>query len=327
MAGLFSAWPGRRRAKGGVLAVSVTENAFRYVLAAQAGEGGATLAAWGAETRDYQTRETFLKRVKSGLPPAARTIAVLDPAQYRIHPMEAPNVPREELREAVRWQAVELLEGAPEDYTLDVLSVGGPEEAAGKVIAVVAHNDVIRGLMRECEALGCPLEAIDVCETAQRNLLAASFAGEADAPGVAGALVANAGRALLVVAVQGQLYFFRRFDFDADMVAVPVDETQPALISQGVGAETAARSLDQLNRSLQMWDDSYPHLPLATLRVDAGARTQALVERLRPETGVDTRPLALEAAFRVTPGRAAFPWTDTAYLPLLGALLRPAEPA
>ncbi len=327
MAGLLSGWPGRKRAMGGILAIGAGDNVFRYVLASEANEAGATIAAWGTEQRDYQTQETFLKRVKSVLPPAGRVIAVLDPGEYQIHQLEAPNVPREELREAVRWKAVEFLEGAPEDYTLDVLTVEGAGEVVNKVIAVVAHNDVIRSLMRSGERLGRPLAVIDVCETAQRNLLHAVLATQADAPAVAAALVAHAGRALLVVAVQGQLSFFRRFEFDADMVAVPVNEAQAALISEGVGAETAAKSLSQLNRSLQMWDDSYPHLPLGTLRVEAGVKTAALVDRLRTETGVDARPLDPSAVFRVAAGKAAFPWADTAYLPLLGALLRPAEPS
>jgi len=327
MAGLLSGWPGKRRAPGGILALGAGDSVFRYVLASEANETGATIAAWGTELREYQTQETFMKRVKTVLPPAGRVIAMLDPGEYQIHQLEAPNVPREELREAVRWKAVEFLEGAPEDYTLDVLTVEGAGDVVNKVIAVVAHNDVIRSVMRNCEKLGRPVAVIDVCETAQRNLLHAVLATQADAPAVAAALVAHAGRALLVVAVAGQLSFFRRFEFDADMVAVPVNEAQATLISEGVGAETVARSLSQLNRSLQMWDDSYPHLPLGSLRVEAGMKTAALADRLRTETGLDARPLDLSAVFRVAAGKPAFPWADTAYLPLLGALLRPAEQA
>jgi hypothetical protein len=130
---------------------------------------------------------------------------------------------------------------------------------------------------------------------------------------------------LLVVAVHGQLYFFRRFEFETDMVAVPVDEAQAALIGVGAGAETAARSLTQLNRSLDLWDDSHPHLPLGTLRVEAGPRTEEIVERIRPDAGVDTRPLDVSRIFKAAAGLGDAPWLDTAYLPLLGALLRPAE--
>jgi MSHA biogenesis protein MshI len=324
MAGLLSGWPGRRRQKGGVLALSTGDNSLRWVLASESNEGGATIAAWGTEERGFQNREAFMKRVKSVLPAAQRVIAVLDPRDYQILQLDAPNVPPEEVREAVRWRATEFLEGSAQDYTLDVLAVAGAGEVVSKVIAVVARNDVIRTHMQECEKLGRPLSVIDVCETAQRNLLHAVLQTEPDAPGVAAALVAEAGRALLVVVVKGQLAFFRRFEFDTDMLAVPVDEAQAALITEGVGAETATRALNQLNRSLDLWDDSYPHLPLDTLRVEAGAKTGAIIERLKSDVGVETRALALSTIFKVAPGRAGSPWTDTAYLPLLGALLRPA---
>lgn len=317
--------PWRKRARGGTLAVASSEDTLRYVLASAADERGATLEAWGTEARGYQTSEAFAKRLKASLPYAGRVIAVLEPREYQILQLEAPAVPESELKAAVRWQVMEFLEGSPHDYTLDVLSVPGASQAPGKAIAVAAHNDVVRGLMLAWERMGRPLDVIDVCETAQRNLLHAVLALEPEAPAVAAALVAEARRALLVVSVGGQLQFFRRFEFDTDMVAMPADETQSALIGEGAGAETATRSLVQLNRSLNLWDDNNPHLPLATLRVEAGARTDAVIERIQADVGVETRALALSTIFKVAPGSGEPPWLDAGYLPLLGALLRPAE--
>lgn len=317
--------PWRARSRGGTLALSWTDDCVRYVLASQADERGATLASWGTELRGYRAPDAFRKQLKAALPRAQRVIGVLDPREYQILQIEAPNVPAEELRSAVRWQAMEFLEGSPNDYTIDVLGAAGAGAAAGKVVAIAARNDVVRSLMMDCEALGRPLAVIDVCETAQRNLLHAVLLAEPDPPAVAAALVAEARRALLVVAVQGQLHYFRRFEFEADMVAMPVDEAQAALIGAGAGVEAAARSLTQLNRSLDLWEDSHPHLPLGTLRVEAGAKTAAIVERIRPDAGVDTRPLEPGKVFKVAPGNGPAPWLDTAYLPLLGALLRPAE--
>jgi MSHA biogenesis protein MshI len=296
-------------------------DSMRYVLASESSERGATLTAWGTQMRGYRTPEAFAKHLKATLPDAQRVIAVLGPGDYRILQMDAPNVPAAELVGAVRWRAMEFLEGSPHDYTLDVLGTPG----AGKAIAVAAHNNVVRSLMVACERLDRPLEAIDVCETAQRNLLHAVLAREPAATGASAALVAEGRRALLIVAVDGQLQFFRRFEFDTDMVAMPTDEAQSALIGEGAGAETAARSLTQLHRSLDLWDDSYPHLPLATLRVEAGHKTAAIIERIQADVGVDTRPLALATIFKAASGKAEPPWLDAAYAPLLGALLRPGE--
>lgn len=320
--GLLPGWPWQGRGKGDTLALTLNDNSLRYVLASRSDERGATLAAWGTELRGNQTREAFMKRIKTLLPTAERVIGVLDPRDYQILQIEAPNVPPEELQSAVRWKAMEFVEGSPLDYTLDVLPVGGESARAANVIAVVAHNDIVRARMLDCEALGRPLSVIDVAEISQRNLLHAVLLAESDAPNVAAALVADGGRALMTISVQGQLYFFRRFEFDIDILAA-VGDIQSELIGNDAAAEAVLRSLTQLLRSLDLWDDIYPHLPLGTFRVDAGVKTAAIVERLKPETGTDTRPLALSTLFKVPVSKAPSPWLDATYLPLLGALLRP----
>ena len=321
--GLLPGWPWRGRGKGDTLALTLNENSLRYVLASRSDERGATLAAWGTELRGNQTREAFMKRAKTILPTAERVIGVLDPRDYQILQIESPNVPPEELQSAVRWRAMEFVEGSPHDYTLDVLPVGGESARAANVIAVVAHNDIVRARMLDCEALGRPLSVIDVAETAQRNLLHAVLLAEPAAPSVAAALVADAGRALMIIAVQGQLYFFRRFEFDADILAT-ADDVESELIGNNARAEAVLRSLTQLHRSLDLWDDIHPNLPLGTFRVDAGVRTGAIVARLKSETGVDTQPLTVATIFKVPVSRVPPPWLDAAYLPLLGGLLRPA---
>ena len=316
-------WAGSRSARGGTLALTLTDNSVRYVRASTSDERGATIAAWGTELRGNQTREAFLKRIKALLPAAERVIAVLDPADYQIVQIEAPNVPLEELNSAVRWRATEFVDGSPHDYTLDVLAVSGEPGRPANVIAVLAHNDIVRARMLDSQTLGRALSVIDVVETAQRNLLNAVLLAESSPPRVAALLVTTAGRASMVVAVEGQLCFFRRFEFDADTLAVAVDEMQAALVGISASEELVARSLTQLHRSLDLWDDSHPKLPLGRLLVEAGPKTAAIINRLKPETGIDTRPLTLSAIFQLPPSKASPPWLDSAYLPLLGAVLRP----
>ena len=323
--GLLSGWSRRAGGKGDILALTLNDNSLRYVLASAADARGATITAWGTELRGSQTRDAFLKRTKTILPVAERVIAVLDPREYQILQIDAPNVPAEELHSAVRWRAMEFVDGSPHDYTLDVLTVPAEPARTGVVIAVIAHNDVVRTRMLDCVALGCPLSVIDVAETSLRNLLYAVLQAESAETDVAAALVADAGRALMVIVVNGQLYFFRRFEFDTDLLAVAVDELQSALVGTGAGEDAVSRSLMQLHRSLDLWEDSYPHLPLRSLHIDAGAKTGAILTRLQPETGVDTRMMALSTIFKVPVSRAPPPWLDGTFLPLLGALLRPAE--
>lgn len=322
---LWSGWPWQVRAKSGTLALALGENSIRYVFATATSEQKANVNAWGTVQRGTNGREAFMKRVKLALPPAARTIAVLDPRDYQILQLEAANVPAEEQRDAVRWKAVEYLDGPPQDYTFDVLPMTS-EAARGNIIAVAARNDLVRSQMIDCAELGYPLSVIDVVETAQRNLLRAALQGQPSTLKVAAALVADSGRALFIVAARGELCFFRRFDFDVDTLAVPVDKVQAALMSQGASAETAARSMMQLNRSLDLWDHSCPDLPIDVILVDAGAKTGAIIDRIKPEAGIEMRPLDLSKVFKLSSTSQPAPWQESAYLPLLGALLRSPEP-
>lgn len=317
--------PWRKPAKGSTLALTIADASVRYVFASASSERGATVVSWGTELRGSQTREAFLARVKGILPAAERTLVLLDTSDYQMLQLEAPNVPAGELKVAIRWRAMESLEGTPEDYTMDVLPVAADVGQLVQVLVAVARNEVIRARMLDCEQLGRSVKAIDVTETAHRNLLHAVLVAESDDPPVAAALIAFAGRALMVVSVQGQLCFSRRFEFDVDTLAVAEDDIRLALVSSSAGEESAERSMVQLHRSLDLWDVSYPNLPLATIRLDAGPKTPAVLDRLKPETGVDTRPLALSTIFYLPSAKQSPPWQDPSYLPLLGALLRPAK--
>lgn len=325
--GWLPSWLWPSGASGGTLALSLTDGGMRYVYASKADSRGATIDDWGIELRGNQSREAFLARMKSVIPNANRVIVVLDPADYQILQIEAPTVPVEEFESAMRWRVMEYVEGAPEDYTIDLLPLHAEPGRRADVITTVASNNIIRAKLLDCQALGLNCRIVDIPETCQRNLLHAVLLSESDEPPVAAALVANAGRALIIVSVRGQLYFFRRFDFDVDTLAVSTEASLEPLIGSSAGEESATRSLVQLHRALDMWDLSYANLPLATLRVDAGAKTPAVIDRLAPETGVDTRPLALSKIFNLPSIKASPPWQDPAYLPLLGALLRSKEGA
>ena len=333
-------WPWLMRAKGDTLALTVTAHSVRYVLASNASAQGATIDAWGNELRGNETQALFLKRVKALLPQAKRVIAVLDPEDYQFVQTDAPNVSPEELRDAVRWRAMEFLGVPPDDLTLDVLIIGDADTRLGGVFAAAAQNDVVRTRMLQYESLGLEPPIIDVAETGQRNLLKAVLAAEASAVGVAGALVKTGERALLTILVEGELFFSRRFDFDAASVAATAAESarevRAALTAQdssrsdgdnGAEPENARRSLLQLHRSLDLWDDNYAKYSLQLLLVDTGANSAAVATRLKREVTPEVRALPVANLFKTGVGGAPAPWHDTGYAALLGALLRPAGPA
>ncbi|MGV8992252.1 MAG: agglutinin biogenesis protein MshI [Thiobacillus sp.] len=99
---------------------------------------------------------------------------VLSPAMYKMRMLEAPNVPTDELRAAVRWQIQDMLDYHPDDGTVDVLEVPQPEHLnhARQLFAVAAKNSLLAEETEFAVEAGLKLVIIDIVETAQRNLAA-----------------------------------------------------------------------------------------------------------------------------------------------------------
>lgn len=101
------------------------------------------------------------------------TSLVLNTADYKLRVIEAPNVPPEELKSAVRWQIQDMLDFHADDGTVDVLEVPHPEHLshARQLFAVAAKNSLLAEETALASKAGLTLSIIDIIETAQRNLV------------------------------------------------------------------------------------------------------------------------------------------------------------
>ncbi len=99
---------------------------------------------------------------------------VLRPADYKLRLLDAPNVPADEVKSAVRWQIQDMLDFHANDGTVDVLAVPHPEHLTHvrQVFAVAAKNSLLAEEMALAANAGLNLTIIDIVETAQRNLVA-----------------------------------------------------------------------------------------------------------------------------------------------------------
>jgi MSHA biogenesis protein MshI len=97
---------------------------------------------------------------------------VLNHADYKLRLLDAPNVPAEELKSAVRWQIQDMLDFHANDGTVDVLEVPHPEHLshARQIFAVAAKNSLLAEEAVFATKAGLNLSIIDIMETAQRNL-------------------------------------------------------------------------------------------------------------------------------------------------------------
>jgi MSHA biogenesis protein MshI len=132
---------------------------------------------------------------------------VLNPADYRLRLLDAPNVPADELKAAVRWQLQDMLDFHADDGTVDVLEVPHPEHVshARQIFAVAAKNSLLADEAVLATNAGLNLTIIDIMETAQRNL-----AIRLEKPGRALAVFSFIeGGALLTLTLDGELCMAR----------------------------------------------------------------------------------------------------------------------
>ena len=109
-------------------------------------------------------------------------------------------------------------------------------------------------------------------------------------------------------------------------LAVSTHALSPFLLAVSASApasaesERAQRFLVEVQRSLDLWDRAWSSMPLATVRVFAGARSAELAIWLSRELGQPVLPMDVDAYF---PGFSGGSDQDRAMCwPLLGLLMR-----
>jgi MSHA biogenesis protein MshI len=276
---------------------------------------------------------------------SGEVMALLDADAYQILKIDTPNVPQDELKAAARWQIKDLLEVPLDELTLDVMHVGDDQPRAHKQLFVVAaSNSAIERVSRLGAAAGLPLDVVDIAETALRNLQSAAAAAEDLARRATAALLLQGGQCLLTICAHGELFYTRRLDWDARLLkratqtsAPRADAPAPLGYEYMPGDDLAFNGLDaelessplvlELQRSIDVWERSWPDLPLARLFLLVPELGQELATLMQRELGLRTSaidPAALFPGFEpATHGPAAY----AACLPLLGALLRQDERA
>lgn len=136
---------------------------------------------------------------------------LLGGGDYQLLSVDAPNVPPEELKTAVRWRLKDMLDFHVDDATIDVLDIPVDKNAAPRghsMFVVAARNSVIEQRQGLFGAAKLGLSVIDIPEMAQRNI-SALLAPEGRGLAM---LSFNGDGGLLTVTFNGELYLSRRID-------------------------------------------------------------------------------------------------------------------
>ncbi len=275
----------------------------RCEFAEVAGAGG-----WGEALARLARRHRLRRRDCSIL---------IEPEAYSLLLIEAPEVPAEELRAAVRWRIKDLIDFHIDDAVIDVFDVPAHKASArARMMYVVAARVPRVGEKTElARAAGLRVQVVDIPELAQRNIAAAL---PEDVAGVA-LLHLGARSGLLTLTRQGTLYLARR-----------VETGLEALPDGGGGADhpEVRDWLDTLvvevQRSLDYYESHFAQAPISALVLAPLARpVEGAVDYLAGQLAPAVRLLDLDDLIDMR--RPLEPELQARCFPVIGAALRHEE--
>lgn len=279
----------------GALAVDLTDRrpAVRLLPPAPVSDRADTLRSW---------RESI------GAP--VRGSAVLRSSEYRVLPIEPPDLPDAEQREAARWQIADALDFPVEQASIDLLRVpasGG--SYARQRFAVAAPHEHVQRWMQQCRDADLPLHAVDIPEMSMRNLSVLAAGDSAHAFVHVGLRSTR-----LALLWRRELCSFRQLDVSAQHLAERDDEGRQALIER--------LALD-VQRTVDAFVRQFSGVQLEALWLSSLHELEAVADALALLLAQRVRPFVLDEHVRV---EGPVPALDLArsldHLLVIGAALR-----
>lgn len=275
-------------------------------------EGTRPVLRW-ADTADWSDPARALRGLRrSRGVERLRSVALLQRHEYQWLPLDAPDVPREEWADALRWSLKDMVDFPVDSAGIALLEVPGAPAARrrAQLIAVAAAHAHLAPLAAAGTDAGAPWHAIDVPETALRNI--AALLG---APGQGQALLhTGETHSSLVVTADGELLLARHIDVSLAQLTDANEDTR---------TQAFERASLELQRTLDSVERQFSHVRLAGVQVVPGALLADFITYARelvyvPVVGFD---LAQAIDLSAVP-ELSDPAVQAAFLPAIGAALR-----
>ncbi|MDP4302602.1 hypothetical protein [Leptothrix discophora] len=161
-----------------------------------------------------------------------RSVALLRRDQYQLLPLDAPDVPRESWRDAVRWQLKDMVDFAVEDAGIDLLEVPADASQRGRagLLAAIAPRQALEAVVQAGDNARMPWQAIDLPDTALRNLCTLAE----DGPRGLALLWLGEQHGTLVITAMGELLMARPIELTlAQVEPTPATSRPPARPASG----------------------------------------------------------------------------------------------
>jgi MSHA biogenesis protein MshI len=221
-----------------------------------------TLCDFSLWQEDKPQQDLLAQKVKEFSLAKQDVTTVMDLGDYSILSVEAPDVPPNELRAALRWQIKDLIDFHIDDAVVDVFDTPASSSHGqqNNLYVVVSRTSSVQARVDQLQEAEANLTTIDIPELVLRNITACLPENEA---GVA-MIYLTRERGLVVVTRDSTLYFARTLDIGYDYLNQASSE---GLSLDGSLASNSA--FDQLvlevQRSLDYYDRYFVQPPVAGL--------------------------------------------------------------
>ncbi|TCV85220.1 MSHA biogenesis protein MshI [Sulfurirhabdus autotrophica] len=239
---------------------------------------------------------------------------LLASGEYQLLSVDAPNVPAEELKTAIRWRLKDMLDFHVDDATIDVLDIPVDKNSpvrAHSMFAVAAKNQLIEARQAMFAQAKIPLSVIDIPELAQRNI---SVLLEPEGRGVA-FLSFDGDGGMLTVTFNGELYLSRRIDITLQQLTQNDADQKNAYYE---------RITLELQRSFDHFERQYQFVTLAKLILSSiSDDDNGLQQYLAANLYMPVETFNLESVIDISKvPELQKPQAQQAYFKVLGAALR-----
>ena len=298
----------------GWASIAIDDRQIRLVFVVWDGVGRPRVERLVERTRGADLAADLRQLKKDAALSRRRCVATLAQGDFQTFLMEAPDVPRHELAEAVRWRAKDLLGMPLERAVVDAIllpQTSSLESRARQALVVCADRELVERVAKPLRDAGLLLAAIDIPELAQRNLAALC---EDENRGLA-FLTLGKGGGLLTLTWGGELFASRRMEEGSSLWL----DAEPA------GRDAAFDRITlELQRSLDYFDRQFSFISISRLVLAGGSELADLAVFLGQTVYMPVE-IFDPASVMDMPEDPGFPACDAAGL--IGAALRMAEAA
>jgi MSHA biogenesis protein MshI len=249
-------WFSRGKKGQGWFASTLNGDALDYAHVLRGSSGGPAIDMFG--TRALAGENNKLNKVAREMElDRYPCTTLLQPADYQLLLVEAPNVPKPELKSAMRWRIKDMIDYHVDDATLDLLDIPAGEAGSARarmMFAVCARNDSLQACIRAYQEARIPLSVIDIRETAQRNV-GALF--EEEGRGLAVAYFGD-DWGLLTINFRSELFLARRMEIGLAQLSAP---------GEAAKGDAFERVALELQRTLDHFDRQFQQVPVARLLI------------------------------------------------------------